>query len=553
MSMQQKTVYVIGHKNPDTDSVVSSVAYATLKTLLGQQGYIAARAGRLAPQTEYIFNRFAVPYPKYTPDLVPKVAYYMSPICQKVTQDCAVWDAVEKMNQSKARALPVVDENGKYKALLHYSIFAKSVLSVLKPEHRASFPTNIALITHTLSAQPLVIFQEHCVFRATVLVGASNVETFKETLKSHKAETIVVIASDRCEIQEAAIKAQVRLLIVTSNYPIKKELRELAKQKKVSLISSPYGTSSTSMLIAYPTSVLVMADRDIKPVHKEDTVAKIRPLLQESPCRCLPVVDQDNNLIGLISEHDLLKEPNIELILVDHNDSAQAVEGIENYRIQEIIDHHQLGNITTTYPIMFINKPVGSTATLIAELYRQNRVALPLDMACLLLCGILSDTLVLKSTTTTTQDKETASYLCDITNLDIETLGHEIIAAGSHIKGRSANDLIHQDMKEYTQGKTTYTVSQIEVDDTKEPLERKQELLKELEIERRAHKAIFSALLITDITQLSSLLLFCCDEKTQSLFNFPRIEPNVYFLKDIVSRKKQLIPLLTEQIQLKCL
>ena len=367
-------------------------------------------------------------------------------------------------------------------------------------------------------------------------------------LAEHRSENVIVIAGDREEIQEASIAAGVRLLIITAGCPLRKELRDRAGAAGVSVIISPYATSATAMLIAYSTPVSVMADMEITPVHPEDSVAHARTLLLESPCRCLPVVDGDKKIVGILSEHDLLHEPNIELVLVDHNELPQAVDGVEHYRIREVIDHHRLGTLSTDYPITFINKPVGSTATLISNLYRENRVPLPVDIASILLCGILSDTLILQSTTTTDTDRETAQYLSDITNLNVKELGRDIIAAGSHVEGRGTGELIHQDMKEYTQGKENYTVSQIEVGSTKVILDRKKEFLEELEIERRAHKAVFTALLVTDITQLSSILLLSYDPKFAPFVTFPRLEENVYYLKDVVSRKKQLIPLMTEQI-----
>ncbi|MBQ5632797.1 MAG: DHH family phosphoesterase, partial [Treponema sp.] len=286
-----------------------------------------------------------------------------------------------------------------------------------------------------------------------------------------------------------------------------------------------------------------------KPVRPEDTISKIRQVLQDSPIRRLPVVDANNKVIGIISEHDLTNEPNIQIILVDHNELSQAVEGIENYKIQEVIDHHRIGPLSTTYPITFINKPIGSTSTLIATLYQEQKVPIPKDIASLLLCGILSDTLMLQSTTTTDIDRQTAEYLSNITDLDIQTLGLEILTAGSRIKGRTATEVIHQDMKEYREEKAIYTVSQIEVGNLKEILDRKKEFLAELEIERRANKAIFAALLVTDITQLSSILLMSTDENFKQFVTFPPLENDIYFLKDVVSRKKQLIPLITEQVE----
>ena len=545
----EKTVYVIGHTNPDTDAVVSAYGYAKLKNLLGFENFKPARAGHLNPQTSYIFEKFNVERPEYIADLVPKVKYFVQENVVTVTSDVSIWEAIGKMEQNDIRALPVVDKDGKYLSLLHYSGFAKGVLTILNPEKRHAISTNIDLIQKTLNAQPIIVSNDSDKnFNATILVGSSSDETFIKRLESHASEDIVVIASDREQIHKICIEHKVKLMITTSGCVISKELRELAEQNGVSVIVSPYPTSPTSMLIAYSMPVSVMGDKEIQTVSMNDTVNKIQKILKDAYCKYLPVVDEENRVIGIVSEHDLLKEPNVEVVLVDHNEFSQAVEGIENYKILEVIDHHRLGNFSTKYPITFINRPVGSTSTQIAGLYKEYKIPLPKDVASLLLCGILSDTLILQSATTTEVDIDTAEYLSSITNLDIKELGNEILLAGSRIKGRDVGELIRQDMKEYTEGKLTYTVSQIEVGNTKEVLSKKKEFLAELEIERRSRKALFSCILVTDITALSSVLLIECDPKFAPFIPGVKREANVYYLQGVVSRKKQLIPLLTEQI-----
>ena len=545
----KKTVYIIGHKNPDTDAVVSAVGYARLKNLLGHEEYKAARAGHLNPQTAYIFKKFNVPRPEYLPDLVPKVKYFMQNNVETVTEDISVWESIARMEKSENRVMPVVDKEGHYLSLLHYSGFAKGVLTILNPEKKHRFSTTINLIQKTLNAQPIIIADDADKnFKASIHVGSSSPETFVRRLDAHASEDIVVIASDRANIHKMCIEHKVKLLITTSGHVINKELRDLAEKNGVSVIVSPYSTSPTSMLIAYSMPVSVMGDTEIKTVHINDTVSKIKELLQEAHCKYLPVVDDDNKVIGMISEHDLMKEPNIEVILVDHNEMSQAVEGIEHYTIQEVVDHHRIGAIPTKNPITFINRPVGSTSTQIAGLYKEYRIPIPKDVASLLLCGILSDTLILQSATVTDTDRDMAEYLSSITDLDIKELGNEILMAGSKVGGRPASEIIHQDMKEYTEGKLTYTASQIEVGNPQEILDRKAEFMNELAVERRAHKGLFSCLLVTDITKLSSVLLIDSDPKFTQFISFPKLEEGVYYLQDVVSRKKQLIPLITEQV-----
>jgi manganese-dependent inorganic pyrophosphatase len=545
----KKTIYIIGHKNPDTDSGVSATAYACLKRLTGTENCVAARAGHFNPQTEYIFKRFKVPFPEYIPDLIPKTKYYMNDGCPTVNDNIPLWEAVSRMSSKNTKVLPVVDADGTYRSMLHYSGFAHAVIKIMNPEKKSAISTSIDLIRRTLNAQPIIVKNEQQIFKCSVLVGAARHETFRRMLSEHKSENVVAILSDREDIQECCIDAGIKLLVLTSGFVLKKELREKAEKNGVSVIISPYGTSATAMLIGYSTPVSVMADATVQPVQAADSVSTIRPLLQESASRSLPVVDERNKVIGLISESDLLHDANIGVILVDHNELTQAVEGVEHYKLLEVIDHHRLGPLSTNYPITFINKPVGATSTLIADLFREQKISIPIDIASLLLCGILSDTLILQSTTTTEADREAAEYLSNITNLDIQKLGADIISAGSHIGGRSANEVIHQDMKEYTEGKLSYTVSQIEVDNTGEVMSRKKEFLDELEIERRSRKALFSALLVTDITHLNSLLFIESDERFLQTLTFPKKEDSVYFLKDIVSRKKQLIPMISEQVE----
>ena len=545
----EKTIYVIGHKNPDTDSVAAAVGYAALKNLLGYSNYKAARAGHLNPQTAYIFDKFKLTRPEYIPDLIPKVKYYMPTEFQTVDESVAVWDALSRMESSGFRVLPVVDKDGKYKALLHYSGFAQSILTVLNPEKTHPLSTSIELIQKTLNAQPIILNDTVSeIKKYSILVGSSSLESFEQHLKSRATENIVVIASNREDLLKLTIENNVKLLILTSGFVLNKELRQLAEKHNVSVISSPYSTSPTSMLIAYSMPVSVIADKDILPVHPNDSISKIQSTLKLSPCRYLPVVDENEKVIGIISEHDLVLEPNIELVLVDHNEMSQAVSGIENYKITEVIDHHRIGTLSTKYPITFINKPVGSSSTLIGNLYREYRVSIPKEIASLLLCGILSDTLVLQSATTTDIDREAAEYLSSITNLEVKELGNEIILAGSKIKGRNATELIHQDMKEYSEGNVSYLISQIEVGNTKEILDRKKEFLSELQIERRSQKALFAGILVTDITQLSSILLLDADDNFKQFITFPKLEENIYFLQGVVSRKKQLVPLITEQV-----
>lgn len=545
----RKKTYIIGHKNPDTDSIVSAAAYAALKTAQGAANCHAARAGKPTPQTEYIFSRFKVPLPEFLPDLVPKVAYHYNTKIRTIGEGTSLWEALEILEKAETRVLPVTDSQGRYHSLLHYSSFAQKVLKMVNPQQKTVIQTSIELLSSVLHTQALVIHNEKEIRKSPIIIAAAEFETFKEHLGAHIPENTLVISGNRTDIQTLAIESKVRALIITNGTMISKSLREKAEHNGVSVLISPYDTASTALLIIYSMPVTSMSNTVVKPVNKTDTTKKIASLLSTAPGKTLPVVDDEGVVVGLISESDLFAEPNIEVIMVDHNEQSQAIEGIEHYRVLEIIDHHRIGTVATRNPITFINKPVGATSTIITTLYQEYRIPIRAEIASILLCGILADTLVLQSATTTPTDRAAAEYLANITNLEIETLGRELLTAASNITGRTAEELIGQDMKAYEEGGYTFTVSQIEVEDPHEILSRKDEFLSVLEARRTKGDHLFSALLVTDITALSSLLFVSGRKTFESSIGLPKQEDSVYQMRDVVSRKKQLMPILSEIVE----
>lgn len=333
-----------------------------------------------------------------------------------------------------------------------------------------------------------------------------------------------------------------RVLIVTNGIVVSKDLRDLAAERQVTLLVSPYDTSSTAQLVLFSTPVGTMGDSTITPVRPEDTIRSARAAIAASPSRSVPVVDEDGRVLGIFAEGDLIKEPNIEVILVDHNEPSQSLEGIENYRILEVIDHHRIGTLTTTYPITFINRVVGSTSTIITGMYRELRVPIPRPIASILLCGILSDTLALKSATTTDVDREVAEYLGHITNLDIEELARDIQGVASAAAQMPPAEMIRVDMKEYSASGKRFSVSQIEVTATEEVVKRAESIREALRALRAEQGYYLSTLMVTDITILTSLLIVEAEKEFIGLLVFPKLSPGIYLLKDILSRKKQLLP-----------
>jgi manganese-dependent inorganic pyrophosphatase len=544
--MQQR-IYVIGHRNPDTDSVVAAAAYAQLKQAQGEANCFAARAGNLNPQTEYIFQRFKAPVPEYIPDLIPKAEYYVQDGCKTVNEDVSLWDALEIMQRENLRVLPIVDALGVYKSMLHYRGFAQYIINHINPNQKSSFPVSIDHLIETLRSQPITLFDSRVVRNSSIVIAAAYNKHFAGHLDDTAPENALVIMGDRWDLQRACIERKVRALILSNGHTLDPDLAALAERNQVSVMTSPYDTSSTAMLIMYSAPCGSMGDASVPLMPVSVPIRRLREPLSRAPSRCLPVGDGEGRVVGVIFEGDLLRDANIELIMVDHNEPSQAIEGIENYRIREVIDHHRLGNLSTKYPITFINKPVGATCTIIANLYREQHVPLHKDIASILLCGILSDTLCLKSATVTEVDREAADYLSVVTGLAIAELWQDIQTSASKVNTRSAEELVAMDMKEYDEGQTRFSVSQIETDSPDALVWRQDEIFAALEACRTSGDLAFASLLVTDVTMLDSL--FFVSGKDAPAFGFPQLEGGIYVLKGVVSRKKQLIPLITELIE----
>jgi len=572
----EKITYVLGHKNPDTDSVVSSYAFALLQNKLGKTEYVAGRAGKLSPQTEFIFRKFDVKPPVFISDLTPEVSYYMDENVFSVNENQTLQFAANVMQKNSYQYLVLTDDQNKFKSLLNYSSFARNLINSLNTEHHIKVKTNHKLLQMTLCAIGTGSQIHKCVkgtgsqihkcvkgtgsqihtesnneafVEGTIILGATDISSFKKTVSSRKEQNLIVITGDREDIIRFAIESNVYCVIISGGHSVSEELINLAVKNDVCILISPFDTASTSMLTSHAVPLSEISEEKAEVLNVHDSISKARNVFRRNPGCILPVINEAGTFAGILSENDLNRDPKISVSLVDHNELSQAVDGIENYPVREIIDHHRIGLAPTKYPVTFINRVVGSTATIIAGLFEENKIQIDVKVAGLLLGGILSDTLILKSATVTETDIDVAKKLASIAGLNIEEYGNEIIEAGSRIKDRKADDLILQDLKEYSEADISFTVSQIEVHSFNLLLKRKNEFLEELNKIRMQKNVCFTSLLVTDISNLNSILLVSGDSAVHGIMEFPLIENDVYLLKHIVSRKKQLIPLLSELIQ----
>ncbi len=551
MNTNQRKTIVIGHRNPDTDSVVSAIAYAALKRQQGNKNCIPARAGKLSPQTEYILQRFGVQPPTFIPDMLPKVEHFLpggKP--HTVNGNTALWDALETMDRESLPAIPIVDREGHYLNVLSHHSFAESLIHKSDPHRKAIIPISIGLLAKTLQAQPLLTFDPDTVIKSRLLVAGCSRETFEQVLKTEMPTNSIALVENREAIIELCVRYHVRAIVLTSGLPLSREMFAKAKEAKISVLISPYDIASTVYLTLYSKPVSSMPKVPVTPVKPSDAIRDILPAVQKSPTRSLPVVDDNGVVVGSINETDLYREPNVDIIMVDHNELSLAVEALDQFRIIEIIDHHKLGNFPTKTPITFINRVVGSTATIVACLYQEQKAILTQPIAGLLLSAIITDTLGLQSPTTTDVDRTMADYLAGLLNLDIVDLAHDIFSNAARLTDLTTEKILSIDSKAYNEAGVSFTVAQIETGTSDEIEGRIPELLQALSDKCRHEKLFFSALMVTDITALNSILLVAGDSRFICKIPFPKFgqSPNAFLCRGIMSRKKQLLPLLLEQL-----
>jgi manganese-dependent inorganic pyrophosphatase len=547
--MQRKRVLVIGHRNPDTDSIVSALAYAELKRTLGYANCIAVRCGNMNPQTEYILGRFGLTPPEDVGDLIPRVRNHMSYGAVTVSRDMPLWHAVEILSKGNYKMLPIVDDEGGYLSVLHFNAFAQNMLQKIDLTRKGVFPTSVGHLIKTLNAQPITVYDETVQFQARIAVAAYAFEAFKEHLRAMPLSNTIVLVGDREDIQAHVIENGVRVVVVSGGKAVSGPVIEKARERGVSVLLSPFDTSTTSWLMLYSSPVEHAGDGTVMPLKENDYLGSVKDSVQKSASRSCPVIGAGKKVMGILSQSDLIREPDTEVIMVDHNEISQAAEGIEHYRILEIIDHHRLGNLHTAYPVTFINRPVGATSTIIASLYEEHRVAMLNGIASALLAGILSDTVVLRSATATETDRRTAEYLSAITGVALEDFGREILCAGSLVGRKPVDEILALDRKRFGDGRNAFTISQVEVTTIAEIMDRETELIEGLERQQEKTGNRFSALMVTDVTDLDSALFIAGDPVFISRLRFPKLDEGVFLMKGILSRKKQLVPTLTELLR----
>ena len=543
-------ILVIGHKNPDTDAICSAIGYAEFKRRTGMTEAIAARCGDTNDRIDFVLNTFGVPAPKFVADVAPKISDVMQRKILSVRPESTAAEALRLMDEKNLRILPVMDAEQKCRGLLSLFKLSKFLFPAVNRnpglgQSSREVLSSLSSLARTLDGRLIVGVEAEREEELILMIGAMGLESFATRLEKFPPEKSCVIVGDRWDIQNVAIREGVRVLIVTGGIEVEPKTIESARRKNVSVITSPHDTATTASLCRAAVAVRHVLNEEFLCFRENAPLTAVREEATSSGFFVFPVLDGAGQTVGILSKTDFLKHVTRKLILVDHNELSQAVQGADEVEIIEIIDHHRIGALATQQPILFRNEPVGSTSTIVADCFFRHGVELPKAIAGLLLAGVVSDTLNLTSPTTTARDMEILKKLEGIASVNAREFTEKLFASGSLLTLKSAPQAITTDCKEYAEHGVKFSVAQIEEIGFEQFWKRKDEILGALENYRALRAYHFSTLLVTDVTTQSSLLLVVGDEKFIKRIDHPRLEPGIYELRDVVSRKKQLLPYLT--------
>ena len=546
----QERIFVIGHKNPDTDSICSAIAYADIKNRTSQKvKYVAKRAGQINEETEYVLNRFGMQPPGYLSNIgtqVKDMDIRMSPEADKSMSLKNAWDL---MMEKSIVSLPIRDREGQLEGLITIGDIAKTYMDTTDSYLLSRAKTQYKRIAETIGGT-VIEGNEHGYFvNGKVMVGTAN----PEMLKAYVEEDDLIIMGDREEDHLQAIAQNVSCIIVGMGLEVTEKVIKLAHERQIIIIRSPYDTFTIARLInqSIPVKYIMKTD-NLVTFSTEDFTDDIQNEMIKHRHRAFPVINKKGKCIGTISRRNFLDMHKKKVALVDHNEKDQAVDNIEKAEIMEIIDHHKLGSLETMTPISFRNQPVGCTATILYEMYGEQKLEISPTIAGLLCAAIISDTLMFRSPTCTLSDKMAAGALALIAGIDIEKFAREMFKAGSNLKDKSPEEIFYQDYKKFiAEGDINFGVGQISSMDTDELAVIKERLVPFMVSECGRHGVTRVYFMLTNIIEESTELLYYGDgseEMAKIAFHMDPVD-GAFDLKGVVSRKKQLIPALMEAAQ----
>ncbi len=551
--------YVIGHKNPDTDAICSAIGYAAMLRAVGEEPQaVAARCGEISQRTKWVLQRAGLE----APVLLTDVRMNAGMICHRKVIKVSVTDtfltAYRRMLAAEIRCVPVEDDEGNLCGILRYFDLLKLLLPAdTEGLSVRTIHVSLAKLADTLQAEslgamlPSPEFEEDLI----LLVGASSQTTvdrrLKEAVKDNNVGRFLVICGDRPIVQRYAIDHGARALLVTGDNAISAEILSYAARKGVVVLRCHQDTASASTLIRCSRTVRHVMEKDFLTLAATEPVSRLRKSLAAIDQDLFPVLDHaGGKMIGVIAKSDLVDPPRMRIALVDHNEYAQAVNGVEEAEITEVIDHHRLaGDLVSREPIRYLNEPVGSTCTLVGRKFFHRGLMPPPSVAMCLCAGIVSDTLCLTSPTTTLLDREMLTWLSGVAGVDPKKFTDEFFAVGSLIANGSTDEILNADRKSFTEQGLSISISQVEERDLVGFAARRAELESALKELYEHDKYDFAVLAVTDVALHHSMILAIGKETALAKLPFERIDDTLFHAPGVVSRKRQIFPAVCEAIQ----
>lgn len=545
--VNNKKTYVVGHKNPDTDSICSAIAYAELKTILTGREHSPRRAGQINEETQYVLNKFGAKIPVLLSDLRVQIKDVELRKVDGISGNVSIKEAWEKMKEMNIKTLPVT-RGKKLEGLITIGDIATSYMDVYDSSILSTARTQYRNIVSVINGTVICGNEHSYLTKGKVCVVASTRDMAADFVEKDD----LVILGNRIDTQQFAVDINVGCMVVSQNNKPSKEILKQAKEKEIVIISSPYDTYTVARLINQSIPVKHFMTREgFVSFKMRDYVDDAKLVMAQKKYRDFPIVDGKNNFLGFISRRRLINSSKKQVILVDHNEKNQAVDGIEEASVIEIIDHHRLSSIETIGPVFFRNQPVGCTATIVYQMYQETLTKLSKSTAGLLCAAIISDTLMFRSPTCTTLDEYSARQLSQIAGIDIEKLAKEMFNAGSNLKGKSAEEILQLDFKQFTVNETDIGVGQINSMNEDELREIKETVLPAMEKVCLKQGLDMVFFMLTNIISESSELI-CCGKGARAIiigaYDLNEDTEELH-LKGVVSRKKQLVPTLVSVLQ----
>ena len=510
---RKRRTIVIGHKNPDTDSICSAICYAALKSKITGNEYVAGRAGHVNEETQYVLNYFHVEAPQLIESVKTQVKDIEIRATKGVDRNISLKKAWNLMQDAHVVTLPAVSEKGVLEGLITVGDITKSYMNVLDSSILSKAHTQYKNILETLEGAMVVGDENDYFDQGKVLIAAANPDMMEYYISEHD----LVILGNRYESQLCAIEMEADCIIVCEGAAVSMTIRKLAQEHGCTVMTTPYDAYTAARLINQSMPIgHFMKTEDLITFEDSDCIDDVKEVMASKRHRDFPVLDKDGKYLGMISRRNLLGAKGKQIILVDHNEKNQAVDGLENADIQEIIDHHKLGTVETISPVFFRNQPVGCTATIVYQMYHENNVEIDKATAGMLCSAIISDTLLFRSPTCTPIDKMAATDLAKIAEIDMDRYAADMFSAGSNLRGKSNDEIFYQDFKLFNSGKTSYGVGQISSLNADELVELKERLLPFLKKPHEEHGVDMIFFMLTNILTESTSLL-CEGEGAEAL------------------------------------